>query len=104
MILNVANRGTVPQLDDDAVIEVPCTVDTDGIRPFGVAPVQAEMLGLMQQVKAVERLVLTASGSRDATLAWRAIAAHPFVDSVAVARQLFDRYRAEIPGVGAAFD
>ncbi|WP_150307930.1 6-phospho-beta-glucosidase [Planctomonas psychrotolerans] len=104
MILNVANRGAVPELADDAVIEVPCTVDSAGIRPFDIAPVQAEMLGLMQQIKAVEQLVLTASSSRDATLAWRAIAAHPFVDSVAVARRLFDRYRAEIPGVGAAFD
>ena len=104
MILNVANRGTVPQLADDAVIEVPCTVDADGIRPHAVAPVEAEMLGLMQQIKAVERLTIAASASRDATMAWRAIAAHPFVDSVGVAQRLFDRYRAEIPGVGAAFE
>ena len=103
MILNVANRGTVPELPDDAVIEVPCTVDADGIRPHAVAPVRGEMLGLMQQVKAVERLTIAASVSRDATLAWRAIAAHPIVDSVGVARRLLDRYRSEIPGVGAAF-
>ena len=104
MILNVANRGNVPELPDDAVIEVPCTVDSNGVTPHQVAPVGGEMLGLMQQVKAVERLTIAASVNRDPTLAWRAIAAHPLVDSVAVARQLFNTYRSEIPGVGAAFE
>ncbi|MFC4224458.1 family 4 glycosyl hydrolase [Lysinibacter cavernae] len=104
MILNVANRGNVPELPDDAVIEVPCTVSTDGITAHSVAPVEGEMLGLMQQVKAVERLAIEASLRRDETLAWRAIAAHPLVDSVNVARSLFDTYRAEIPGVGDAFN
>ena len=58
----------------------------------------------MQQVKAVERLTIAASANRDQTLAWRAIAAHPLVDSVGVARRLFETYRSEIPGVGAAFE
>lgn len=104
MILNVANQGNVPELPDDAVIEVPCTVDAGGVRPHQVAPVEGEMLGLMQQVKAVERLTIEASASRDENLAWRAIAAHPLVDSVAIARRLLDTYRSTLPGVGAAFD
>jgi len=104
MILNVANRGIVPELSDDAVIELPCTVDAGRVTPHQVAPVEGEMLGLMQQVKAVERLTIEASATRDETLAWRAIAAHPLVDSVAVARKLLDTYRAEIPGVSAAFE
>ena len=33
LILNVRNRGTLPILDDDAVVEVPCVVDADGARP-----------------------------------------------------------------------
>ena len=31
MILDVANRGTVPGLPDDAVVEVPVTVGSDGV-------------------------------------------------------------------------
>lgn len=104
MILNVANRGNVAELPDEAVIEVACTVGANGVSPHNVAPVTGDMLGLMQQVKAVEQLTIAASVSRDEALAWRAIAAHPLVDSISVARKLFDTYRAEIPGVAAAFD
>ncbi len=104
MILNVANNGNVPELPDEAVIEVPCTVGAGGITAHQVAPVEGEMLGLMQQVKAVEQLTIAASVARDEKLAWRAIAAHPLVDSIAVARSLLDTYRSEIRGVAAAFD
>ncbi|MGJ0204996.1 6-phospho-beta-glucosidase [Leucobacter sp. gxy201] len=104
MILNVGNRGNVAGLPDEAVIEVPCRVDAAGVHPQRVAEVAGDMLGLMQQVKAAEQLTLEASLHRDARLAWRGIAAHPLVDSVAVARQLFDAYRERIPGVRAVFD
>ena len=102
MILNVANRGLVPQLPDDAVIEVPCTVTGDGIRPKRIAPVTGEMLGLLQQVKAVERLTIAASRNKSGELAWRALAAHPLVDSISVAKTLLDTYREQIPGVDEA--
>lgn len=102
MILNVANRGIVPQLPDDAVIEVPCTVSGSGIVPKRIAPVAGEMLGLLQQVKAVERLAIAASREGSPTLAWRALAAHPLVDSIAVAKALLDTYREQIPGVAEA--
>lgn len=104
MILNVANRGAVPELPADAVIEVPCMVDANGVVPQRIAPVVGDMLGLMQQVKASERLTIQASAHRDTTLAWRAIASHPLVDSVSIARRLLDTYRSEIPGVNAAFE
>ncbi|PFG29741.1 6-phospho-beta-glucosidase [Paramicrobacterium agarici] len=104
MILNVANRGAVPQLSDNAVVEIPCTVDASGIHPHRVAPVTGDMIGLMQQVKAAEQLTIAASARRDPSLAWRAIAAHPIVDSVATAKRLLERYREVIPGVARAFD
>jgi len=60
------------------------------------------MLALMQSVKAVEQLTIEAVVTRSATLAWKAIALHPLVDSVEVGRDLLERYRQGIPGVGAA--
>lgn len=104
MILNVGNRGNIRELPDEAVIEVPCRVDANGVHPQLVAPVAGDMLGLIRQVKAAEQLTLEASLTRRAELAWRGLAAHPLVDSVAVAKQLLDGYRQRIPGVGAAFD
>ena len=102
MILNVGNGSIVGGLPEDAVIEVPCRVDADGVHPMPVAPVAGDMLGLMQQVKSAEQIMLRASLGRDANLAWRGFAAHPLVDSVAVAKLLLDGYRERIPGVAAA--
>ena len=104
MILNVRNADIVGGLPADAVVEVPCTVDRAGIHPHHIAPVNGHMLGLMQSVKAVEQLTIEAAVSRSATLAWKAISLHPLVDSVAVGRELLERFRQEIPGVAAALD
>jgi 6-phospho-beta-glucosidase len=103
MILNIRNGDTVNGLPPESVVEVPCTVDGSGIHPHRIAPVEGHMLGLMQSVKAVEQLTIEAVVNRSATLAWKAIALHPLVDSVEVGRDLLERYRQGIPGVGAAF-
>jgi 6-phospho-beta-glucosidase len=100
MILNVRNNGLVPQLPEDAVVEVGCLVDDEGVHPWPVAPVSGDMLGLMTSVKAAERHVIDAalSGSRES--AWRAFAAHPLVDSVGIARRLVDTYSEKFEAIG----
>jgi len=92
LILNVRNGTTLPFLDAEAVVEVPCAVDAAGARPLPVTPLDAHAAGLVTTVKAVERAVLEAAltGSRAAAL--RAFALHPLVDSVSVARRLLDTY------------
>lgn len=109
MILNVANRSAsgvtaVPELPENAVIEIACRVTADGVQPLPIAPVAGDMLGLMQRVKAAEQLTLSAVRHRDPALAWRAFATHPLVDSVTVAKSLLEGYRERIPGVAAAFE
>lgn len=101
MILNVRNGALVPQLPEDSVVEVGCTVDADGVHPWRIAPVSTEMVGLMAQVKSAEQLVIRAASRGSRELAWRAFAAHPLVDSVSVAKQLVDGYRSRIPTLGA---
>jgi 6-phospho-beta-glucosidase len=103
MILNVRNGATVPGLPEDCVVEVPCTVDGSGIHAHRIAPVTGHMLGLMQQVKAVEQLIIASVLQRDPELAWKAIAVHPLVDSVNVARELLERYREVHPELGELF-
>lgn len=100
MILNVRNNSLIPALPDDAVVEVGCIVDAEGVHPWPIAPVEGEMLGLMTQVKAAERLTIEAArlGSRE--LAWRAIAAHPLVDSISIARRLVDEYSQKHEAIG----
>lgn len=101
MILNVRNNSLVPQLPEDAVVEVGCVVDADGVHAWPIAPVTGDMLGLMTQVKAAERLIINAVHEQSRDQAWRAFAAHPLVDSVNVARSLFDRYSETFAEIGA---
>ena len=103
MILNVANGSAVAALPSDAVVEVPVSVGRDGPRPLDVAPPDLHQLGLMAQVKAVERLTIDAAVTGSAAAAERAFALHPLVDSVESARALLRGYRERIPDVDALF-
>ncbi|BBH68156.1 6-phospho-beta-glucosidase [Actinoplanes sp. OR16] len=97
LILNVRNRGTLGVLDDDAVVEIPCTVDARGAVPDTIAPLPEHAVPLVRAVKAAERGVLeaVATGSRDAAV--RAMAAHPLVGDPKIAAELIDSYRAAFP-------
>ncbi len=97
MILGVRNGASVGCLPEDAVVEVTCEVGADGPHPVPLAPVSGHMLGLMQQVKAVERLVIEAAVTRSARTAVTAFALHPLVDSVSTARALLEGYRSRHP-------
>ncbi|MER7072977.1 6-phospho-beta-glucosidase [Terrabacter sp. NPDC000476] len=97
LILNVRNGGTVACLPPDAVVEVPCRVDASGPAPLPVSPLPGHALGLVQQVKAVDELVIAAVTQGSAALAVQAFALHPLVDSVGVARELLAAYRRRLP-------
>jgi 6-phospho-beta-glucosidase len=101
MILNVRNRGTIAGMPDDAVVEVPTTVDANGVHPLTTSAPSLHQLGLMQQVKAVERHTIAAALTGDRNEALQAFALHPLVDSVTVGRELLDGYVDRIPEVAA---
>ena len=103
LILNVRNGGTVLGLPDDAVVEVPCRVDASGPTPLPVSPLTGSALGLAQQVKAVDELVIRAVADESRSLAVQAIALHPLVDSVTVARELLAGYQRALPALYARF-
>jgi 6-phospho-beta-glucosidase len=101
LILDVRNGPALPGLDADAVVELPTMVDRRGVHPLPASAPDLHQLGLMQQMKAVERLTIEAAttGSREAAL--EAFALHPLVDSVSVARDLLNGYVAAIAEVAA---
>ncbi|MFD7568262.1 6-phospho-beta-glucosidase [Streptomyces tendae] len=90
-VVNTCNRGTLPFLPDDAVIEVPAAVGGKGASPLPVADVDPLYAGLMANVTAYEDLALDAAlrGGRDRV--FRALLAHPLVGQYAYAEQLTDR-------------
>jgi len=106
LILNVRNglagRPAIEGLPADAVVEVPCVVGSAGIEPLPVSPLPDHALGLVQQVKACERLAIRAAVEHRTDLAVAALGLHPLVDSVAVARQLLADVRRRVPDLDAA--
>ena len=87
-VVNVRNDGAIPNLPDDAVVEVSATIDRDGAHPLATAALAPEMLGLVQHAKAYELLTARAakSGSRKAALT--ALMANPLVGDFDVAGSL----------------
>ncbi|QBI56097.1 6-phospho-beta-glucosidase [Streptomonospora litoralis] len=100
LIVDVRNRGALPGLDDDAVVEVPCLVDAGGAQPLSAAPLSGHQLALVLAVKSVERDVMEAVRTGSRTPALRAFAAHPLVDSVTTARTLLQGYLEAFPDLG----
>ncbi|MGW7335036.1 6-phospho-beta-glucosidase [Streptomyces sp. NPDC054808] len=90
-VVNTYNRGTLPFLPDDAVIEVPAAVGGKGASPLPVTDVDPLYAGLMANVTAYEDLALDAAlrGGRDRV--FRALLAHPLVGQYGYAEQLTDR-------------
>jgi 6-phospho-beta-glucosidase len=101
MILNVRNRGTIAGLPDDAVVEVPTLVDANGVHPLSAAAPGLHQIGLMSQVKDVERQTIRAAMTGSRAEAVKAFALHPLVDSVGVARQLVEGYVDRVPEVAS---
>ncbi len=97
MILNTANRSALPFLDADAVVEVPCVVSSAGVVPLAVGEVPGHARALIESVKEVERTAIRAARERSRSLALQAIALHPLVPSVNVARRILDTYAARQP-------
>lgn len=103
MILNVANAGAIAHLPRDAVVEMPCEVDSRGVHQIRPATtLELDQLALLMGVKAAERALIEAVRRGSRAGAWRAFALHPLVDSAGVARELLEDYTRAHPGVAAA--
>ncbi|WLW54932.1 6-phospho-beta-glucosidase [Streptomyces sp. YU58] len=90
-VVNTLNRGTLPFLPDDAVIEVQAAVGHQGATPLPVPAVGPLYAGLMASVTAYEDLALDAALHGGRERVFRALLAHPLVGQYAYAEQLTDR-------------
>lgn len=102
LILNTANRSSLPFLDEQAVVEVPCVVGSAGIVPVAVGDVPGHARALIESIKEVERTTILAALTGSRELAVKALALHPLVPSVNTARRIFDAYvgrQAELAGL-----
>jgi 6-phospho-beta-glucosidase len=89
-VVDIRNDGALPGLPDDAVVEVPAVVGARGASVSRLEALPPEMLGLVQQVKAYERLTVRAAVDGDRNAALLALMANPLVGRYNVARPLLD--------------
>jgi 6-phospho-beta-glucosidase len=89
-VVDIRNQGALPDLPDDAVVEIPARIDRDGAHPLPLGPLPPVLLGLVQQMKAYERLTVAAATSGDRGLALEALLANPLVRDYQVAAPLLD--------------
>jgi 6-phospho-beta-glucosidase len=76
-VVNVPHRGAVDGWPSDWVLEMPCRVDADGIRPIPAAPLPLACFGLLAAVKSYEILAAAAAVHGDRSAAYQALLVHP---------------------------
>jgi 6-phospho-beta-glucosidase len=89
-VVNLRNEGAIPGLPADEVVEIGARVGREGVTPVPVAPLGPELLGLILQLKAYERLTIRAALSGDREAALLALLANPLVAQYATAAPLLD--------------
>ena len=81
--INTANHGAVPNLADDAFIELYSDVDMNGPRPLPCPPLPRGIRGLSEQVLDTHELTVEAIVTRDRRLLRRALLTDPLTPSIA---------------------
>ncbi len=89
-VVDIRNDGALPDLPDDAVVEVPARIDRDGAHPLPQAPLAPEIRGLVQAAKAYEELAVRAAVGGDRRVAYLALLANPLVPDAPTAAGLLE--------------
>jgi 6-phospho-beta-glucosidase len=97
LVLNVRNRGAIADLEPDDVVEVPCVVAHEEVRPLAVGRLPEVVRGLILAVKAYERLVIRAAVERSATWARLALLMHPLIGEWELADRLLAAFQRQDP-------
>lgn len=79
-VIDVKNHGSIPFMQDEDVVEVKCLVNREGVKPLPVEDVKHPyIIGMMQAVKAYEKLAVSAAMNGSRTDALAALMVHPLI-------------------------
>ncbi|MBM7711362.1 6-phospho-alpha-glucosidase [Enterococcus xiangfangensis] len=90
MVMIVENNGAIANFPDDAMVEVPCIVGTDGPEALAQGQIPAFQQALMFQQVTVEKLVVEAYAENSYQKMWQALTLSKTVPSAQVAKELLD--------------
>ena len=88
--VNIVNRGAIPNLPDDAIVEVPAMVSALGLQAIQVPPLPTSVAALCHRQIAIQELVVRAAVSHSRAAALRAVVLDPVVDDTERARAVLE--------------
>lgn len=88
--VNTVNQGAIPDLPEDAVVEVNCVITKQGPRPVAAGALPAEVKGIIYQMKAFEELVIKAAVTGDYSTAYAAFIMNPLISDEKRSKALLD--------------
>jgi len=94
-VVDVRNNGALPELSDDAIVEIPCTINRAGAKPAVSSGLHRATSGLVGAVAAYERLTAEAAVTGDSETAFLALLAHPLISQIKPAERLLEEILAE---------
>lgn len=86
----VPNRGAIPNLADDAAVEVPVIADAAGIHPVSLGPLPDAIAKLLAIQVNVQALAVEAAVRASKEIALQALLIDPVVNSASAAEKLLD--------------
>lgn len=94
LAVSVPNRGAIPGMAADDVVEITCTIGKNGAVPMTFAPeeIGASDLALMKTIKRYEKLTVEAVREKSRAAAIEALTIHPLVQDHGLAVKLADAY------------
>lgn len=90
MLLIVPNDGCISNFDDEAMVEIPCIVGSNGYEKINIGKIPRFQKGLMEQQVAVEKLVVDAWIEGSYQKMWQAITLSKTVPSASIAKSILD--------------
>ncbi len=99
--INSANRGAVPNMANDAFLELLSDLDMNGPRPLPASPMPRGLLGLQQQVLDTHELTAEAAVTCDRGILMRAMMTDPIINNIEdgkkIMKELLDEEKDILP-------
>ncbi len=80
-VVNVPNKGLIPNLPESAVVEVPAVVNAEGVHPIGIGALPTGLAAVLGRHALVQRLTTDAALNGDRSALRQAMAADPLLDA-----------------------
>ena len=88
VVVNVRNQSSVEDLGPEDVVEVPCLINSEGVKPMPTGRLPESVRGLVLAVKAYERTLIRAVVEKSWPLAQLAMLEYPIIGQWEIAEKL----------------